>query len=296
MVGDLLHDRTRLASSPDDEEQLFCAMTILENSSDHDLMSLWGIITELSEQLNQNRSLAVSLYAQAGGLKNQAIHTQTGFVLRRFNMDKTKEAYDAELTRMNTVMSAENQALQHDNKQLNTLIKEYEQTLETLMSNFRNRAQDVQERELTLIREYESKLLAREEQNVTQELSANVEASGSLTRLSELLRQTLHSLSGEDIEPPNAGPLSNEEPWTESNGSEYALEREIELARLEKENEELRRLAGLLPQHHHQRRSDSSDQRHYDAPPSAMPRSQSQHRIGASTGPFGTLLERRRPP
>jgi len=35
---------------------------------------------------------------------------------------------------MNNAMSAENQGLQHDNKQLNSLIKEYEQTLDTLMS------------------------------------------------------------------------------------------------------------------------------------------------------------------
>jgi hypothetical protein len=50
------------------------------------------------------------------------------------------EDYDAELERMNTAMMAENQALQHDNKQLNTLIKEYETTLETVMSLFRQRA------------------------------------------------------------------------------------------------------------------------------------------------------------
>jgi hypothetical protein len=41
---------------------------------------------------------------------------------------------------MNTAMIAENLALQHDNKQLNTLIKEYETTLETVMSLFRQRA------------------------------------------------------------------------------------------------------------------------------------------------------------
>jgi prefoldin subunit 5 len=35
---------------------------------------------------------------------------------------------------MNAAITQENQALQHDNKQLNALIKEYEQTLETLMS------------------------------------------------------------------------------------------------------------------------------------------------------------------
>jgi prefoldin subunit 5 len=41
---------------------------------------------------------------------------------------------------MNVAMGAENQSLQHDNKQLNTLIKEYEQTLDTLMSAFRTKA------------------------------------------------------------------------------------------------------------------------------------------------------------
>jgi hypothetical protein len=35
---------------------------------------------------------------------------------------------------MNAAMTTENIALQHDNKQLNALIREYEQTLETLMS------------------------------------------------------------------------------------------------------------------------------------------------------------------
>lgn len=74
----------------------------------------------------------------------------------RFNMDMKKgmhagvrnsvsgltspEEYDAELERMNSAMLAENQALQHDNKQLNALIKEYETTLETVMGLFRQRA------------------------------------------------------------------------------------------------------------------------------------------------------------
>lgn len=39
---------------------------------------------------------------------------------------------------MNEAMSAENQALMNDNKQLNALIKEYEQTLDTLMSEYRS--------------------------------------------------------------------------------------------------------------------------------------------------------------
>jgi DnaJ-domain-containing protein 1 len=44
------------------------------------------------------------------------------------------EVYESELERMNAAMTADNWSLQHDNKQLNAMIKEYEQTLETLMS------------------------------------------------------------------------------------------------------------------------------------------------------------------
>ncbi|KAF8964184.1 hypothetical protein BDZ97DRAFT_915522 [Flammula alnicola] len=225
-------------------------MAILEgNSNDNDLMQLWAVITELGEQLSQNRSMSVSLYGLAGKIKNQAINSQTGFVLRRFNMDKTKEEYEAELERMNAAMTLENQGLQHDNKQLNALIKEYEQTLETLMSTFRNRAQDVQERELSLIREYEAKLLAREEENAHKDLDASTAVSHSLVRLSHLLRQILRSQNGEDAEEPvtRTDDEENREPWTSGAASDYALERDIELARLEKENEELRRLMGLLP-------------------------------------------------
>lgn len=41
---------------------------------------------------------------------------------------------------MNIAMSAENQMLQNDNRQLIALIREYEQTLETVMASFRTRA------------------------------------------------------------------------------------------------------------------------------------------------------------
>ena len=41
---------------------------------------------------------------------------------------------------MNAALIIENQQLQHENKQLNVLLKEYEQTLETVMSKFRSQA------------------------------------------------------------------------------------------------------------------------------------------------------------
>ncbi|KAJ7043995.1 hypothetical protein C8F04DRAFT_1071248 [Mycena alexandri] len=247
-------------------------MTILDTSDqDPSLMKLWSLITELSEQLNQNREVSAGIYTQAGGIKTQAVHSQTGFVLRRFNLDKPKELYDAELERMNSAMTLENIGLQHDNKQLNTLIREYEQTLETLMNTFRNRAKDVQERELALSREYESQLLARQEDSDSHDLGSSTTVYESLGRISHVLRQLLRAQGGEPPEPePEPSPegqsseapkplhvdarepwttLAAREPWTAPSvtGADHALEREIELARLEKENEELRRMLGVAP-------------------------------------------------
>jgi hypothetical protein len=43
-------------------------MTILDGGDD-ELLRLWALIAELSEELNQNRALAVSLYSQASNVK-----------------------------------------------------------------------------------------------------------------------------------------------------------------------------------------------------------------------------------
>ena len=80
---------------------------------------------------------------------------------RRFNLDKSQgkydynnkcmnlsiimlgycaEDYDAALEHMNKSLAAENEDLHDDNKQLNSLIKEFEQTLESVMSSFRKHA------------------------------------------------------------------------------------------------------------------------------------------------------------
>jgi len=147
-------------------------------------------------------------------------------------MDMKKEEYDAELEHMNAAMIAENLALQHDNKQLNTLIREYETTLETVMSLFRQRAHDVQCQELTRIREYESRILERDTEAQAAQLAVQTAVSGSLTRLSALLRSALREFNGEGDE-------------GDPDAADWALERECELARLERENAVLRTLLGV---------------------------------------------------
>ncbi|KAH7885338.1 hypothetical protein F5I97DRAFT_1810686 [Phlebopus sp. FC_14] len=222
-------------------------MTIVDNSGESDLTRLLGTIQELSEQLTQNRALSISLHTSAGVVKTQAAHSKTGFVLRRFNLDKPQELYDAELERMNSSLTAENQALQHDNKQLGTLIREYEQTLESVMSAFRTRARDVQEHELALIRDYESKLLAKESENLLRVLSGSTAESASLGRISATLRHLMRVINGEET--PGTGSrtlgIAEDFEFGEREEEDWALERECELARLERENAVLRRMLGL---------------------------------------------------
>jgi hypothetical protein len=50
------------------------------------------------------------------------------------------ETFESELERMNAQIIIENQTLLHENKQLTTLLKEYEVTMETIMAKFRNHA------------------------------------------------------------------------------------------------------------------------------------------------------------
>lgn len=118
--------------------------------------------------------------------------------------------------------------------------------------------------------------------------------SEAIARISHLLRQFLRSHNGEDAEEPSTriDDAEDRERWTAPNASEYALERECELARLEKENEELRRMMGLVgvaPR----RPAGGNPERHAFEPPAAQ---RKQYRImgGASgtVGPFGTYKRR----
>ncbi|KIM89386.1 hypothetical protein PILCRDRAFT_813313 [Piloderma croceum F 1598] len=269
-------------------------MAITDSGQDQELAHmnhLWGIISELSEQLSQNRSLAVSLYGQADSVNGQAVHGQTGFVLRRFNLDKPKDVYESELERMNVVMTEDNHALQQDNKQLNALIKEYEQTLETVMSAFRNRAREVQERELAVIREFESRILSLQDEDSAKRLAASTAQSESLARLSRSFRQFMRSVGGEEVDRPSPddSPKTEDfESWSvASSSAELALERDCELARLEKENEELRRMLGMNMRDSRAQSSNANE-------PPTVP-SHDNRTVGTtlaragSAGPYGTL-------
>ena len=50
------------------------------------------------------------------------------------------EVFESELERQNAQIVIENHSLLHENRQLSMLLKEYEHTMETIMSRFRSHA------------------------------------------------------------------------------------------------------------------------------------------------------------
>ncbi|CCM03763.1 uncharacterized protein FIBRA_05909 [Fibroporia radiculosa] len=229
---------------------------------DSELLRAWQLLHDLSEQNAQNHKLALGLRQQTGTLKDEAAHSVSGFSLRRFNTDISKETFESELERANAQIIIENHTLLHENRQLSLLLKEYEQTMETIMSKFRSHALAAQRHELTLTQHYEGLIIARETSLMQADLSNNTTVSESLQRLSENLRLLLRSLSGED--PESADARQGDQNSTESDSNEsrhtpfddelldgllsrddWALERESEIERLEKENEELRKALGI---------------------------------------------------
>lgn len=100
---------------------------------------------------------------------------------------------------------------------------------------------EVQEHELELIRKYEAVLLTKEAEQQMEELDTNMAFSSSVSMLGKNLRKALRALDGEDAQ--ESG--DERDDITVLAASEWALDRECELARLERENAELRRMLGL---------------------------------------------------
>ncbi|KIO06868.1 hypothetical protein M404DRAFT_24036 [Pisolithus tinctorius Marx 270] len=227
-------------------------MMIMDNDV---LLRACLIIHELADSINQNQKLTSAINARAAALKDQAAQSISGFALRRVNTDISKEFFESELERTNAQLVVENQTLLHENKQLSMLLKEHENTLETVMSKFRHHALAAQHHEQTLTRHYETLLLACDSQNLYTSLANETQTAHGLQRLAVALRSLYRTLIGEDPESSDSEPLDlhalieslSDESATPIIQDDWALERETEISRLRQENEELRKMLGIDP-------------------------------------------------
>ncbi|GAA6024913.1 hypothetical protein JCM11491_005523 [Sporobolomyces phaffii] len=190
---------------------------LLDQTQGTEMERLWNLLGELSSQLSHNRQQTEELHRRADELRSQAVHSQTGFTLRRFNVDVSKEEFESELERLNVSLVMENQSLQQENRQLSSLLKDYESTLDAVMSKFRAYAHASQQHDLELTRHYESLLLslpvalppappllpATTDDPSAAAAPASIDPAtlqASLGHLASLIRKAMRSLHGEDPE------------------------------------------------------------------------------------------------
>lgn len=234
---------------------------------DNDLVRIWQLIHDLAEQLVVNQNLTATLQSQATALKDEAGSSASGFALRRVNLDLSKEFFESDLERMCAQLVIENQTLLHENKQLSLLLKEYESTMETVMSKFRNHALAAQQHELTLTRHYET-LFAARQSSLSSEFGSSPNHNRALNRLTHHLRGLMRSLVGEETDAEyishseadydEDAPIDTEELQSllealdsrvgynsETGRGDWAFEREHEMERLQNENDQLRQLLGI---------------------------------------------------
>ncbi|TRM61521.1 hypothetical protein BD626DRAFT_501290 [Schizophyllum amplum] len=206
---------------------------------DHELARVWQLVTQLSEQLAVNQNFTATLQSQVDALKAEAAEAGVNLHLRRFNTDISKETFESELERTSAQIIIENQTLLHENKQLASLLKEYETTIHSphAYSSLTLPQIAAQQHELTLTRHYETLLITRESQFVPTDLSSNANMARSFYRLSHHLRNLIRSLAGDD---PDAG-----SPEEDLLTLDWASEREVEIARLAAENDLLRQSLGI---------------------------------------------------
>ncbi|KAI0001765.1 hypothetical protein BJV77DRAFT_1155139 [Russula vinacea] len=172
----------------------------------------WQIINEISEQLTHNQKFTASLLSQTESVKAEAGNSKSDYTLRRFNVDISKENLESELERTNAQIIIENHTLLQENKQLSLLLKEYEQTMETIMSKFHSHTVcstvvilaliilwvqvAAQQHQASLTEHYDT-LLTRE-LPPPSESAANSAVNLSLHRLRQVLQATLLSIAGHD--------------------------------------------------------------------------------------------------
>ncbi|KAH8997446.1 hypothetical protein EDB92DRAFT_1813876 [Lactarius akahatsu] len=160
----------------------------------------WQIISDISDQLAHNQKFASSLLSQAESLKADAGSLKSESTLRRFNVDISKDAFlaealESELERSNAQIIIENHTLQQENKQLSLLLKEYEQTVETIMTKFRSHTVAAQQHQVSLTEYYD--LLLAHEPPPPAEPANNPTLNIALHRLNRALQAALHSIGGD---------------------------------------------------------------------------------------------------
>ena len=161
---------------------------------------LWGLVLELSAQLSANQKTCDSIRSQLHQMQGQVMHATTGYALRRFNVDLSQETFTSQVERLNAQLVVENQTLAHEARQLGTLLRDTENTLETIMAKFRALSHATQHYGLDLNAYYEGRLDCETKKRDEIERAGEEQRNSAIKRLGELIRGTLGVLEGDDAD------------------------------------------------------------------------------------------------
>ncbi|KAF9786741.1 hypothetical protein BJ322DRAFT_1003431 [Thelephora terrestris] len=229
---------------------------------DSEFIRAWTLIHELSEQLAHNQKMISTLASQAGLLQAEAGQfSASGYNLRRFNTDISKERFESEQERTNAATVIENHALLQENRQLSLLLKEYEHAIGSVMNKFRSYTVAAQQHESNIVRHYDTLLAQESQPNITNPTATAM----PLSHLSHNLRNLILTMAGRaEPDSPGQDPIDKAETNPDVDFSEnpqdtesdealltliedhdWMVDRETEIQRLEVENERLRKMLGI---------------------------------------------------
>ncbi|KAI9669497.1 MAG: hypothetical protein M1829_005086 [Trizodia sp. TS-e1964] len=193
------------------------------NAAGHqsDLNLLWGMVNELSSELQKNREATQEMIEKAQLVRERAATEGVDGILRAMNGELNGMDYAAMESSLSAAR-AEVSTLQAENNDLASLLADYESSLEKIMEMLRRFAHERTLATLAIHRQYSAELATERSINLGLR-QEHAEWQGRLMGLSTLLREALrHQVDSE--EESGAG---------------------VEFAALRAENRALRRLVGL---------------------------------------------------
>ncbi|GBC08093.1 hypothetical protein RclHR1_00790043 [Rhizophagus clarus] len=158
---------------------------------------LRNIAHELCNQLAINREQTKLYKKQISELKGRA--EECGGPLYRQNYRGPPFDTGTEIERQNAQLIYQNQSLNEENAALTAIVKEYEQSLKTIMMKFRYQAYEIQQSKLEMQRSYEI-LLEEQRATTAQVLSENALLQSHLSNLGNLVREAYNAQSDSETD------------------------------------------------------------------------------------------------
>ncbi|CAB4374348.1 unnamed protein product [Rhizophagus irregularis] len=161
-------------------------------TSNEENSRLRNIAQELCNQLAINREQTKLYKKQINELKGRV--EECGGPLYRQNYRGPPFDTGTDIERQNSQLIYQNQTLNEENAALTAIVKEYEQSLKTIMMKFRYQAYEIQQSKLEMQRNYEI-LLEEQRAATAQVLSENALLQSHLSNLGNLVREAYNAQS-----------------------------------------------------------------------------------------------------